>query len=468
MVLDGTTPTKGAILVVDDEPLKRITLQIELSEAGYTVYDAAEPLAALRLLDSKPVDVVVTDLKMPGMDGLTFLEHVNARRPDVHVIMMTAYGTVETAVAAMKRGACDYITKPFTTQELLGRIEPVLMCRAGGDSAGDTSVSGDAVQQLGRLIGCSHPMRNLFEQIRMVADSERTILVQGESGTGKELVAEAIHEHSRRCNKPLIKFSFAALQPTVLESELFGHEKGAFTGAIRQKAGRFELAHGGTLFLDEVDDIPPDLQVKLLRVIEHQEFERVGGEQPVRADVRLVCTTKKDLRQLVQQGQFRQDLYYRLHVIHLLIAPLRDRIDDIPILANHFVAKHASVVQSGRVPVVSPHALELLMRHTWPGNVRELEHVIERALAFCDGDQLGPQYIPPLGEPEAAARQMAAFHEIPKPLTDAVADVESKLIASAIRQADGNQAQAAQILGIPRTTLRDKIAKYAINELAGS
>lgn len=469
MVLDGTSPTKGAILVVDDEPLKRITLQIELSEAGYTVYDAAEPHAALRLLDSKPVDVVVTDLKMPGMDGLTFLEHVNARRPDVHVIMMTAYGTVETAVAAMKRGACDYITKPFTTQELLGRIEPLLMCRAGGDSAGaDTSVSGDAVEQMGRLIGCSHPMRNLFEQIRTVADSERTILVQGESGTGKELVTEAIHEHSRRRNKPLIKFSFAALQPTVLESELFGHEKGAFTGAIRQKAGRFELAHGGTLFLDEVDDIPPELQVKLLRVIEHQQFERVGGEEPVRANVRLVCATKNDLRQLVQQGQFRQDLYYRLHVIHLMIAPLRDRIEDVPVLANHFVAKHASASRSGRVPVVSPHAMELLMRHSWPGNVRELEHVIERALAFCDEDELGPQYIPPLGEPEEAGQQMVAFHEIPKPLTDAVADVESKLIASAMRQADGNQAQAAQILGIPRTTLRDKIAKYAINNIASS
>jgi len=467
MVLDGTTPTKGTILVVDDEPLKRITLQIELSEAGYTVYDAAEPRAALRLLDSKCVDVVVTDLKMPGMDGLTFLEHVNARRPDVHVIMMTAYGTVETAVAAMKRGACDYITKPFTTQELLGRIEPVLVCRAGGDSAGDTSVWCDAVEQLGRLIGSSHSMKNLFEHIRMVADSERTILVQGESGTGKELVAEAIHEHSRRCNKPLIKFSFAALQPTVLESELFGHEKGAFTGAIRQKAGRFELAHGGTLLLDEVDDIPPELQVKLLRVIEHQEFERVGGEQPVQADVRLVCTTKKDLHQLVLEGRFRQDLYYRLHVIHLMIAPLRDRIEDIPVLANHFVGKHASVVRSGRVPVISPHVLELLMRHTWPGNVRELEHVIERALAFCDGDQLGPEHVPPLGEPEVVGRQMAAFHEIPKPLTDVVADVESKLIASAMRQADGNQAQAAQILGIPRTTLRDKIAKYAINEPAG-
>jgi DNA-binding NtrC family response regulator len=453
---------KGCVLIVDDEPLKRVTLQIELTEAGYAVYDAAEPRAALRVLDSKPVDVVVTDLKMPGMDGLAFLEHVRARQPRAHVIMMTAYGSVDTAVAAMKRGAYDYITKPFSTEALLAKIEPLLFARrAGREDEGDWPGT-DRVERFGQMVACSHAMRSVFEQIRMVADSERTILIQGESGTGKELVAEAIHQHSRRRDKPLIKFSFAALQPTVIESELFGHERGAFTGAIRQKAGRFELADGGTLFLDEVDDISPDLQVKLLRVIECQQFERVGGEAPVKVDVRLICATKKDLRQLVQKGLFRQDLYYRLHVIHLLIPPLRDRIEDMPVLVDHFVAKHAAVANGGRAPRVSPHAMEPLFRHSWPGNVREVEHVIERALAFCRGEELGPEHIPPLGEPDETGQHVVSYAEIPKRLVEAVADVETKMIASALRQASGNQARAAQLLGIPRTTLRDKIAKYGI------
>ncbi len=502
------------ILVVDDEPLKRITLQIELSEAGYEVAEAADAQTARRLIDARPFDVVVSDVRMPGMSGLDLLTYVKQIRPEVEVVLMTAYATVDTAVLAIKRGAYDYITKPFTTPDLLVKLERLFATKAARETNG-------GVETLGRLIAQSQSMKRLFEQIRNIAASDRTVLLVGESGTGKELFAEAIHQHSRRADKPLVRFSCAALQPTVLESELFGHEKGAFTGAIRQKAGRFELAHGGTMLLDEVDDIPTDLQVKLLRVVEQQEFERVGGETPVRVDVRLICATKCDLLKLVQEGKFREDLYYRLNVITLTIPPLRERPDDIALLAEHFVAKHAALVGGGPV-TLSPHAVDELLRHTWPGNVRELEHVIERALAFCGaashapgaGAAAGAAAVPvvsaapgssavatetipaptaragsghnkPAGEAppaaEAAPRVIRPEHILPLgasiaedtplpmlelserlSLNETVADIEKRMIVLALRQCENNQARAAQRLGIPRTTLRDKMAKYSI------
>jgi len=448
---------RGRILVVDDEPLKRITLQIELSEQGFEVYEAADALTARRVFDNNPVDAVVTDVRMPGMDGLELLAYVKRSRPAVEVILMTAYGAVDSAVVAMKRGAYDYITKPFKTEQLLAKLERLFATR-------EPTAVNDRVETLGRLVARSHAMKRLFRQIRAVADSDRTILLCGESGTGKELFAEAIHAHSRRANKPLIRFSCAALQPTVLESELFGHEKGAFTGAIRQKAGRFELADGGTMLLDEVDDIPTELQVKLLRVVEQQEFERVGGEAAVRVDVRLICATKSDLLQLVKEGRFREDLYYRLNVISLPIPPLRERSDDVPVLANYFLEKHAALVGDSRV-TISPHALDELMRHTWPGNVRELEHVVERALTFCGGSEIRPEHILPLSKDrrDTLAPPTLELAEAGRlGLSETVADIERRMIVMALKQCDGNQARAAQRLGIPRTTLRDKIAKYSI------
>ena len=447
------------ILVVDDEPLKRITLQIELSEHGYEVFEAADAQTARRIFDARPIDVVVSDVRMPGMSGLDLLMYVKQVHPGIEVILMTAYATVDTAVLAIKRGAHDYITKPFTTQELLTKLDHLFATRRIPERD-------DQVEFFGRLVARSQSMRRLFEQIRSVASTGRTILLCGESGTGKELFAEAIHEHSPRAGKPLVRFSCAALQPSVLESELFGHEKGAFTGAIRQKAGRFELANGGTMLLDEVDDIPTELQVKLLRVVEQQEFERVGGEQPVRVDVRLLCTTKCDLLQLVKAGRFREDLYYRLNVINLNIPPLRERPDDVPILARHFVQKHAALVGDRRMRI-SPHAMDELVRHTWPGNVRELEHVLERAMVFCGGDEIRPEHILPL-EPAAAGREPVTVPALELGdngrlgLTDTVADIERRMILLALRQCSNNQARAAQRLGIPRTTLRDKMAKYSI------
>jgi DNA-binding NtrC family response regulator len=309
---------RGRILVVDDEPLKRITLQIELSELGFEVFEAADALAARRIFDSKPIDIVVSDVRLPGANGLDLLAHIKQARPDVGVILMTAYASVDTAVQAIKGGAYDYITKPFTTQELVPKLERLLAVRS-------EVPRNEEVEQLSQLVAVSQSMKRLFAQVRAVADTDRTILLCGESGTGKELFAEAIHDLSRRADKPFVRFSCAALQASVLESELFGHEKGAFTGAIRQKPGRFELAHTGTILLDEVDDIPVEIQVKLLRVVEQQEFERVGGETPVHVDVRLLCATKCDLLKLVKEGRFREDLYYRLNVISLAIPPLRDR-----------------------------------------------------------------------------------------------------------------------------------------------
>ncbi|MEP0846397.1 MAG: sigma-54-dependent Fis family transcriptional regulator [Phycisphaerae bacterium] len=448
---------QGRVLVVDDEPLKRITLQIELTEHGYEVYEAADAHTARRIFDAKPIDVVVSDVRMPGMNGLDLLALVKRARPDVEVILMTAYATVDTAVQAIKRGAYDYITKPFTTQELLEKLDRIFASRSPAQTNGD-------VEPFGRLVARSACMKRLFAQIRAVADSDRTILLCGESGTGKELFAEAIHQQSRRKDNPLIRFSCAALQPSVLESELFGHERGAFTGAHRQKAGRFELANTGTILLDEVDDIPTEVQVKLLRVVEQREFERVGGETPVKVDVRLICATKRDLLHLVKEGRFREDLYYRLNVISLNIPPLRERREDIPVLAQHFIEKHSALAGERRI-TISSHALDELMRHSWPGNVRELEHVLERALAFCGGDEILPPHILPLtGEQsDAGAAPALELAEVGKHgLNETVSDIERRLILMALRQCGNNQARAAQRLGIPRTTLRDKMAKYNI------
>jgi DNA-binding NtrC family response regulator len=443
------------ILVVDDEPLKRITLRIELSEHGYEVYEAADAQTARRIFDSRPIDVLVTDVRMPGQSGIDLLTYVRQVRPEVEVILMTAYATVDTAVLAIKRGAYDYITKPFTTQELLLKLDRLFAARQEPGAE-------NGVESFGRLVARSQVMRRLFEQVRNAAATDRTILLCGESGTGKELFAEAIHAHSARAAGPLVRFSCAALQPSVLESELFGHEKGAFTGAIRQKAGRFELANGGTMLLDEVDDISIDLQVKLLRVVEQQEFERVGGEQPVRVDVRLICTTKCDLLKLVKEGRFREDLYYRLNVISLTIPPLRERPEDIPVLARHFVQKHATLA-GGKTVGISPHAIDELVRHAWPGNVRELEHVLERALAFCGDSDIRTEHILPLGPENAEVATLPAL-ELGEngrlSLSETVADIERRMILLALRQCDNNQARAAQRLGIPRTTLRDKMAKY--------
>jgi DNA-binding NtrC family response regulator len=450
-ILTMTDSTKGTLLVVDDEPLKRATLQIELAGAGYAVLDAADAMAAAKVIETRPVDVVITDVRMPEMDGIQLLEVVKSRSPRTHVILMTAYGTVDSAVEAIKRGAYDYINKPFSTEVLIEKLERLLACRsAEGDGHGGP-------ETLGQLVGVSYASRRLFDQIRAVADSDRSVLVEGEAGTCRERVAAAIHQLSKRSTGPLVKFNCTACGAEVLEGELFG------TGgdASSQRLGRFEEAAGGTLFLDEIETLSMPLQTRLLQALDEGFFSRTGGGR-VRLDARLVFGTQENLRRRVEAGQFREDLYYRLDAVHLVVPPLRDRREDIPAMAAHYLRHSAKAAEGKSVPSrISTHAMDVLMSYHWPGNVRELENVLERAVAFATGPEIQPRdiLVPATGQGSQEAAAQPGMHP---GLTETIAGVEQSLIDAALRKAAGNQAKAAQFLGIPRTTLRDKMAKYGM------
>lgn len=451
------TEPRARILVVDDEPLKRVTLNIELSEAGYEVHEAADASAARRIFDSLPVDVVVSDVRMPGMDGVELLGHIRRARPETAVILMTAYGSVETAVRAIKCGAQDYITKPFTTQTLLAKLEQMFAERPPGGALADESV-----ETFGRLAARSSAMKRLFAQARAIADTERPILLYGERGTGKELLAEAIHRASPRCDGPFVRCECAGASAESLEAELRG------------PAGKPAQAGGGTLLVCDVEELTPALQTVLLNLLEPDDRSGPGpgpvtdshadsSPSPPHSALRLICTARRDLSPLVREGRFREDLYYRLNAIALSVPPLRERPADIPALVRHFVARHAALADDKSVSV-EPAAMEELARHAWPGNVRELEHVVQRALAFCDGS-IRPEHVLPLSggseqAPDAAIGETG--DGTPLGLNATVADIERRMILMALRQCEGNQARAAQRLGIPRTTLRDKMARYSI------
>ncbi len=433
---------KGVLLVVDDEPLKRITLQIELSQAGYTVLDAADAAAAIKVLSSRPVDVLITDLRMPQMDGLQLLEQVKARWPQTHVVLMTAYGSVDSAVAAIKRGAYDYLTKPFKTEMLLEKLERLRSAR-GWVTDKDRPVP--LPERLGSLTGVSLATRRLFQQIRAIADSDRPLLIEGESGTGKSLVARAVHELSRRSDRPFVTCDCATCSSETGDADL---------------AAPFEHAAGGTLYMAGVDSLPRAAQVRLLHILESRTLDKAGNAQPV--EVRLVCSTTRELRTLVDAGDFRQDLYYRLSAASLSVPPLRDRREDIPLLARQVLERVAAARGDGkpRPTRISPHAIEVLLGYHWPGNVRELEHVIERAATLTGGEEIELKDIL-LPQQAQTARVPVPSERLPG-LTETIAGIERSLIDSALRRAAGNQARAAQFLGIPRTTLRDKMAKYGM------
>ncbi len=451
---------RANILIVDDEPIKRSVLQDELIEAGYSVVTAGNPLEAEPILEDTLFDVIVTDVRMPGQSGLSFLRDLKTKRPEQAVIVMTGFATVDAAVEAMKLGAFDFLQKPFTTEQFLLKLDRLFKCQRLASENESLRNQLTLPRTESRVIGQSKPMREVMDRIHAVAGTDVTVLIEGESGTGKELVARTIHETSHRIAGPLIAVSCAALPKDLMETELFGHEPGAFTGASKLRIGRFEMAHGGTLFLDDVDDIPLELQVKLVRVLQERSFERVGGEQPIQTNVRLIAATKKPLASLVRAGKFREDLYYRLNVVPLHIPPLRDRLEDVPILIDYFLERLAIKANRGKVSI-SPKAVAKLQNYSWPGNVRELEHILERIVSLAKDDTISEKNLPEL-EHATDARSVVSLNlggSEKLEMASVVSDVERRLVDWALTRSQGNLAKAAEMLGVPRSTLQYKVTK---------
>jgi len=449
----------ATILIVEDEAKMLRLLELNLSEEGYTAHTAQDAETGLKLLRQEKVDLVVTDLKLPGMNGLEFLQAVKRTDARIPIIVMTAYGTVETAVEAMKAGASDYVLKPFSLEEMkliVGKELDVHRLREENRSLREA---------LGRryefknIIGRSAKMQEVLATVERVAPTNSTILLGGESGVGKDLIARAIHEHSRRAAGPFIKINCTAIPENLLESELFGYEKGAFTGAATSKPGKFELADKGTIFLDEIGDVPGSIQVKLLRVLQDREFERLGGTKTLKVDVRVVAATNQDLRAALEEGTFREDLYYRLNVVPINIAPLRERKEDVPYLVDHFIERFRR--ESGKpIRGITPAAQRLLMEFHWPGNVRELENIIERAVALTVGDMLDVEDVRLDLSP---ARGVPAFTGSAFPPEGvSLEQFEDGIIQEAMRRAGGNKSQAARLLGISRNALRYRLAKLGV------
>jgi two-component system NtrC family response regulator/two-component system response regulator HydG len=452
--------SKGRVVVIDDEVNAASALETLLREDGYEVAKANDGRAGLLMVEKQEPDVVLTDLRMPEMDGIELLSRIKQVRPDTMVILMTAYGTVKTAVKAMKLGAEDYLPKPIDVDELEVVLQKTMEKKRLLEEARFLRERLEHKYSLDNLVGESPEMLAVFKTIRQVAPSSASVLLMGESGTGKELFAQALHQNSPRRNKPFIKVACSALPETLLESELFGHEKGSFTGALYSRAGRFEMADGGTLFLDEIGDISPTVQVKLLRFLEEREFERVGGNRTFKVDVRIVAATHRDLRKKLEEGVFREDLYYRLNVIEVHIPPLRERAGDIPLLAHHFLEKFAHANKKD-VHQFSDETLAMLLRHPWPGNVRELENAIERAVVLTDEPVLKPLHFPTLRSavPEAAspASGKAASVAIPG---STLAELEREAILRTLEAVGGSTSRAAHLLQISTRKIQYKLKEY--------
>jgi len=460
----------GKVLIVDDEKLMRISLESQLKKEGYSVKSVDNALDGLKIVKSEEFDVVLTDLRLSGISGIDFLKEIKKYNQEIIVVIMTAYVTLESAVSAIKEGAYDYIAKPFSTDELIIKLQRALHHKNTAAEVNRLRKEVQAEFEFWNIIGKSEEIGKVLETVKSVSDRDTTVLIRGESGTGKEKIAGAIHYHSSRKNGPFIRVSCAALNREILESELFGHEKGAFTGAVKTRRGRFELADGGSIFLDDVDDIPLDMQVKLLRVLQERNFERVGGEETLRVDVRIICATKKGLLELVKEGYFREDLFYRLNVVLIHIPPLRERREDIPLLINYFLKKFVSQYEDA-LPDISQETMNVLIAYDWPGNVRELENVIEHAVAFSKSKGISldalPEYLRKVDiKTDLLSMDLSDKQKIN--LQNALAEVEKKLIQWAYQKASGNQVKMAEILGIPRTTLRNRLIKLQMFEKAVS
>ena len=448
---------KHRVLVVEDEVKLLRVIELQLQSAGYEVDKAGSAEEALRLVDR--AGLVLTDLKLPGMDGLEFLSLVRRQDAQIPVVVMTAFGTVEIAVEAMKAGATDFLPKPFSLDHLLTVIGKALEFRALRDE------NRVLREELGRrytfdnVVGHSPAMQEIFATIMRVAPTRATVLLAGESGVGKDLIARAIHFHSPRRDRPFVKINCTAIPENLMESELFGFEKGAFTGANASKPGRFEMADTGTAFLDEIGDVPGSIQVKLLRVLQEREFERLGSNKTRQIDVRILAATNRDLRAALEEGTFREDLYYRLNVVPLNIPPLRERKEDIPFLAEHFVRKLA-VETGSTADSISEGAIKRLLEYPWPGNVRELENVIERSLVLAAGKRLEAADIRLEANPRARESTTDSF--LPDGMT--LDEHEQAIIREALRRADGNKSQAARLLGVTRNALRYRLSQMGMED----
>jgi len=453
------TIAKPSILVVEDEPKLRRLLELQLADEGFRARSADNAEAGLKLANQEPFDLVLTDFKLPGMTGLDFLHALKRVDANLPVVIMTAYGTVEAAVEAMKAGASDYVLKPFALAELILVIRKEL-------AAHELRIENRALREaLGKryeyknVIAQSDKMQAVLAMVERVAATNATVLLGGESGVGKDMIARAIHEHSQRAAGPFVKINSTAIPENLLESELFGYEKGAFSGATTSKPGKFELADKGTLFLDEIGDVPAATQVKLLRVLQDREFERLGGTKTLKVDVRLIAATNRDLRAAIEEGAFREDLYYRLNVVAIDIPPLRDHKEDIPALANFFLDKFA---RESNQPVrkLNPDALRKLIDYHWPGNVRELENIIARGATLAPGDALGAEDI--YVDRDAPSRRAAAQASPVLPPGMTLEKWEEEMIREALRQANGNKSQAARTLGLSRNALRYRLSKMGV------
>lgn len=451
---------KHKILIVDDEEPTRDGLRsiLEFKNKDLDIYIAADGNEALKIIENTDIDLIISDLRMPGMDGMTLLSLVKEGYPDIDVIIMTAFGQIDTAIEAMKKGAVDYLQKPVQIEEISLLVNRILEQRAIKEENIRLKEEIGQKYSFEKIIGISEPMQKIFKKIQLVAPTKSTVLICGESGTGKELIASAIHYNSSRRHKPFIKVNCGALTPTLLESELFGHEKGAFTNAFKQKEGRFELADGGTILLDEISETSLDFQVKLLRVLQEQEFERVGGTQTIKVDVRVICTTNKDLEQYVAEKKFREDLFYRLNVIQIKVPPLRDRQEDILLLIDNFMTEFCHENNKEKLSL-SSKVISLLQNYHWPGNVRQLRNIIEGIVVMSSTKVITPKNLPEDIRLEGDKEEYIKLRS-----GSTLKDAEKELIKITLSECNGNKALAARKLGLGRKTLYRKIEEYGIKE----
>jgi two-component system response regulator PilR (NtrC family) len=450
------------ILIIDDEEVLQDVLTSLIRKEGHATWNARTGEVGLTVLERDEIDLVLLDLMLPGMSGKEVLRQIRKSYPDVVVVVITAYSSIEGAIEAMREGAFHYIPKPFKNDEVLLTIKKGLEQRRLATE--NRELKAQLKQRFGfdNLIGKSRPMQHVFDLIRLAAPAKSNILILGESGTGKELVAKAIHHHSRRADGPFVTVNSGSMPPDLLESNLFGHVKGAFTGAISHKKGLFEVASGGSIFFDEIGNIPLETQAKLLRVIQEREFMRLGGVETVKADVRIIAATNADLETTVEAGAFREDLFYRLNVITVHLPPLRERTEDIPLLAQHFLGRYA---RENDKPIreIAPRAMELLLDYRWPGNVRELENVVERAVVLSSGETLDLELLPPtVRQPSAQPTPQDGFPPEGISFKEAVSDYERQLIVRALQESGGVQKRAAELLQVKPTTLHEMMKRLSI------